>query len=108
IRLGTALKVAVPAGAIAGLALGLFHLALTEPVIERALVIEQGFAAREAEIVSRGLQKLGLVLGSGIFGTALGVLLGLLYPRFTPWLPGRGLPGKGLALVAFGYWSITL
>ena len=108
IRLITTLKAAVLAGLIGGLAMGLFHLLFTEPVIEQALVLEKAFATAEAEIVSRGLQKVGLLAGTIIFGAILGSLYAGPYALLHSWLPGASQRLKGLILTALAYWSVTL
>lgn len=108
IRLTTTLKAAVLAGLIGGLAMGLFHLLFTEPVIDKAIAIEEQFAAAEAEIVSRGLQKVGLLVGTIIFGAIMGSLYAGPYALLHSWLPGSGQRLKGLILAALAYWSVTL
>lgn len=108
IRLTTTLKAAVLAGLTGGLAMGLFHLLFTEPVIDKALVIEKQFAVAEAEIVSRGLQKVGLLVGTVVFGAILGSLYAGPYALLHSWLPGSGQRLKGLILTTLAYWSVTL
>ena len=108
IRLTTTLKAAVLAGMLGGLVMGLFHLLFTEPVIDKALAIEKQFAAAEVEIVSRGLQKVGLLVGTIIFGAILGSLYAGPYALLHSWLPGSGQRLKGLILTALAYWSVTL
>jgi len=107
IRLTMALKVAVLAGMLGGLAMGLFHILFTEPVIEKALAIEKAFATSEAEVVSRGLQKIGLLVGTVVLGAILGSLFAGPYALFNSWLPGSSQRLKGLMLTAFAYWSVA-
>lgn len=108
IRLGATLKAAVLAGLLGGLALGLFHFVFTEPVIDKAIGLEQQFAAAQAEIVSRGQQKMGLLIGSAVLGAILGALFAGPYALFHSWLPGSGQRRKGMLLAALAYWSIAL
>ena len=108
IRLSTALKAAVLAGLLGGLGLGMFHLAFTEPVIDKAIALEKGFAAAEAEIVSRGLQKVGLPAGTLILGAILGALFAGPYALFHRWLPGATARMKAMILALLAYWSIAL
>ncbi|MBI4288735.1 MAG: CbtA family protein [Chloroflexi bacterium] len=108
IRLSTAVKAAVLAGLLAGLGLGLFHLVFTEPVIEKALVVEQQFAAAEADVVSRFLQKVGLLVGTLIFGGVLGALFAGPYALFHRWLPGASARMKAVILASLAYWSVSL
>jgi hypothetical protein len=96
------LGAAVLAGLIAGAITSAFHFVLAEPVIERAIEQEketkmaQG-ANSEAPIVSRTVQRRGLVIGLLIYGACWGGLFGVLYlviesrrqlwdPRIRGWL----------------------
>jgi Probable cobalt transporter subunit (CbtA) len=70
------------AGLIAGLAAGGFAFAFGEPLIDRAIAVEEvsepaGHA--EEALVSRDGQRVGLFLATGIYGLALGGLFGLVF-----------------------------
>jgi predicted cobalt transporter CbtA len=77
------------AGLIAGLLAGVFAYAAGEPKIDAAIVIEEAAAHAEPagvdaghhddELVSRAGQKAGLFLALGLFGTAMGGLLGTAF-----------------------------
>jgi predicted cobalt transporter CbtA len=81
------------AGLIAGLLAGAFAYAFGESRIDAAIAIEQAqSAAAEAaapapadghshdeELVSRGVQKAGLFLATGLYGVAMGGLLAVAY-----------------------------
>lgn len=78
------------AGALAGLAAGLLALAIAEPSIERAIAYEEMHAAaaiagdagegdEHGLSVTRGGQKAGLVLATGLWGVALGLIVALVY-----------------------------
>lgn len=110
IRLSDALKAAVLAGLVGGLLLGIFHLLLTEPFIEKAIALEQSGAGAGAgeEVVSRGVQKVGLVAGALILGALLGAIFAGPYAFFHRWLPGAGARQKGVFLALLAYWSIAL
>lgn len=78
------LGAAVLAGLIAGAITSAFHFVLAEPVIERAIEQEKqtnmthGTNA-EAPIVSRTVQRRGLVIGLLIYGAVWGALFGVVY-----------------------------
>ncbi len=96
------LGAAVLAGLIAGVITSAFHFVLAEPVIERAIEEEKRTkmvhgANSEAPIVSRTVQRRGLVVGLLIYGAVWGGLFGVLYlviesrrqlwdPRVRGWL----------------------
>lgn len=102
---GAVLKAAVLAGLVAGLAVSFLHSFLTEPVIDRAIEIEESLRPEpKAETVSRATQRLGLVAGFLLFGAASGLFAGLLYriaaPRVSRW--------RGSAVCLVLGWSISL
>ena len=96
------LGAAVLAGLIAGAITSAFHFVLAEPVIERAIEHEKQTkiahgANVEAPIVSRTVQRRGLVIGLLIYGAVWGALFGVAYlllesrrqlwdPRVRSWL----------------------
>jgi predicted cobalt transporter CbtA len=96
------LGAAVLAGLIAGAITSAFHVVLAEPVIERAIEQEKQTklahgANSEAPIVSRTVQRRGLVIGLLIYGAVWGALFGVAYlviesrrqlwdPRIRGWL----------------------
>ena len=107
------LKSALLAGLIAGAAAAGFHFFFTEPLIDRAIEIEEvlGQAKGEAPkepVVSRRAQKAGLVLGfllyGGVWGLLFGVILYLSRGWFPPWSDSR----FGLTLVAALGWSAAI
>jgi hypothetical protein len=105
---------ATVAGLIAGGLAAVFHAALTEPVIDRAIAAEDARHAtaghsHEAPVVSRRAQKLGLIGGLLLYGAIWGVLVGIalhvtrgLAP--TGWRPGRW----GLVVAALTGWAVAL
>jgi len=82
---GALLGAGILAGLVAGAVAAGFHLVLAEPVIERAIRLEQhagvGHAATSEPLVSRRVQRGGLVVGLLMYGVLWGVLFGVLYAR---------------------------
>lgn len=101
----------VLAGLFAGGVLAAFHWTLTEPVIERTLVLEQ---ARQAgsnagpAVVSREVQRVGLWAGFLLYGLFVGILCGGAY-WFTP-APGwkHGAVRKAIGLAMLAWWGTAL
>jgi predicted cobalt transporter CbtA len=72
------------AGLIAGLIAGAFAFTIGEPLIDDAIAIEEAntpasLASAEPPLVSRGGQKAGLFLATGLYGLALGGLFALAF-----------------------------
>jgi len=111
--LGAVLKAAVLAGLVAGAIAAAFHLFLTEPVIDRAIEIEeqlnkaQGAPAKEP-VVSRQTQKVGLIFGFLLYGSAWGLLFGVLFYLTRSWLPDWTAVKRGLVLAALLGWSVAV
>ncbi|MDK1473758.1 CbtA family protein [Streptomyces sp. 549] len=88
-----ALRHGLLAGGAAGLVTGLFALLLAEPVMDRAIALEEersaasgsghdhaaGHAAEAEEVFSRGTQHFGLVVTAVVVGLAVGVFFALVY-----------------------------
>ncbi|UNS97194.1 CbtA family protein [Streptomyces tubbatahanensis] len=108
------------AGGLAGLASGLFSLVLAEPLMDRAIRLEEQRSATEAaghaghahshageaeELFSRGTQHLGLLVTAVVAGLAIGVFFTVAYAlvhRAAPpgdgrgWQRSMGVAGAGL------------
>jgi hypothetical protein len=87
---GAYLRRGLAAGLLAGLLAGLFGLAVGEPSLDTAITLEERAAipAHDGDSpveVPRGLQKAGLVAGSGLLGLAAGALFGVA----AAWAVGR-------------------
>jgi predicted cobalt transporter CbtA len=112
--LGSILKVAVVAGLIAGAIISGFHTLLIEPVIERAIALEElhGQAhgeARAEPVVDRPTQRWGLVLGFILYGAIWGLLLGVLMYLTQGWRPTTWtIVRYGVVLAVLVGWSVAL
>ena len=105
-------KTGVLAGLLAGLVLGLFHLVVTEPAIEEAIALEEAAAASEAgaasePVVSRGLQKAMLVVGSGLYGVVIGIVFAGVYQLTRKRLPGSGGLPRAATLAVAAWWAVS-
>lgn len=115
------------AGGAAGLATGLFSLLLAEPLMDRAIVLEEARSAKEEaaehahgaapagategheELFSRSAQHFGLVVTAVVAGLALGALFALAYAlihRRTGFLV-RAWP-RALACCAAAFVAVSL
>ena len=109
--LGTILKAALLAGLAAGLTVALFHAVATEPVIDRAIALEEERHAADEHaepIVSRQAQKGGLFLGFVVYGLTWASLFGLAYHLVQRSLPATGTRRQRLLLAAAAYWAVGL
>ncbi len=105
------LSAAVLAGLIAGAITSAFHFVLAEPVIERAIEQDKQakivHGANAAPIVSRTVQRRGLVIGLLIYGAVWGALFGVAYlvieRRRQLWDP----PIRGWLLAAVIGWAVA-
>ena len=114
--LGSVLRATLVAGLIAGLLASVFHRVLTEPVIDRAIAAEEARAAAQPghahdgePVVSRGGQKIGLIVGLVIYGLTWGLLVGLGLYATRGWAPsGWSLGRRGLLVAGLVGWSVAL
>jgi predicted cobalt transporter CbtA len=114
--LGTILKAAIIAGLLAGLTVSVFHLMVTERLIDQAIELEEqqahapGAAAHDEgePIVSRRVQKGGLVLGYLLYGLTWALPFGVVFQLARRWLPNASGTKQGLILAFFAYWSVCL
>ncbi len=74
--MGTLIRRGAVAGALAGVAVGVFHLLISEPVIDQAIALEGPISD---PLVSRGMQQVGLVAGTLLYGLAFGCIFAVLY-----------------------------
>jgi predicted cobalt transporter CbtA len=108
-RLIPVLKAALVAGLLAGLVMGLFHLVLTEPVIDRAIALEEsGAHSHEAPMVSRGTQKVMLIVGSALYGLLIGIIFAVAFAVMGRRMPGRWPDIRAVVLAGLMWWSVAL
>ncbi|MBI4187478.1 MAG: CbtA family protein [Chloroflexi bacterium] len=108
-RLYSVFKAAIIAGLAAGLAMGLFHFLLTEPVIDRAIALEEAAAqSYGVTVVSREVQKGMLVIGSALYGALVGIIFALIFTVLERHLPSRRPDIKAVALAGLMWWSVAL
>ena len=117
--IGTHLRRGLLAGLAAGLLAGLFGFVFGEPILDRAIAMENGgghsHAAGQAEdhhdeaaeVFGRGEQKGGLFLATGLYGAAMGALFGLASGIFGGRLAGGGW-SRSLKLAAAAFTGAVL
>ncbi len=112
LALGTILKAAIIAGLLAGLTVAVFHLVVTEPLVEQAIAMEERRAdaahAHKEPIVGRRVQKGGLVLGYLLYGLTWALPFGVTYQLAQRRLPTNSRVTHGLLLAFLAYWSVCL
>jgi predicted cobalt transporter CbtA len=106
LRTRTVLLCALLAGLVAGLLFGVFHFLVAEPLIEQAIAIEAGRHPPEAEVVTRDMQRAGLLVGSLLYGAALGLLFGVACALVRPRFPGVGRGTNGLLAALVAGWLV--
>lgn len=110
------LQAALLAAIVAALLVSVFHTFVTEPLIDKAIGIEEqmshaeGAADAHAEepVVSRDVQKLGLFLGWFLYAVSWACLFAAIYFLAQKWLPGSNVWQRGAVLAALTYWGIAL
>jgi hypothetical protein len=110
--LGAVLKAAVVAGLMAGAITTGLHSLLLEPLIERAIELEEHASQAhgkpsEDPVVDRPTQRWGLVLGFLLYGAMRGLLFGLVVYFGQSLRPGTWTTmryGVSLALLVGGRW----
>ena len=109
--------ISVISGLIAGLLVGGFHNLFTVPVMERAIALEETRAVTEApspaggEVetpVSLGVQRVGMVVGTGIYGLILGLVFSGGYALLRRVQPGWQPLALAATVGILGFWAISL
>ena len=105
-------------GAIAGLLVGGFHNLFTVPVMERAIVLEEQRSAEAmpspaaeegpSTDVSLGVQRIGMALGTMIYGAILGLVFAAGFVILQRTAPRWPIIWVALTVGALGFWSISL
>ena len=76
------LRRGLAAGLLAGLLAGIFAYLFAEPVLDRAIELENAAHEHSAGVFDRGEQKAGVILATALYGTSVGALFGLLSSFF--------------------------
>ena len=105
-------------GAIAGLLVGGFHNLFTVPVMERAIVLEEQRSAEAMPApageegpstdVSLGVQRIGMALGTMIYGAILGLVFAAGFVILQRTAPRWPIIWVAITIGALGFWSISL
>ncbi|GAA2090377.1 CbtA family protein [Streptomyces albiaxialis] len=108
------------AGGLAGLASGLFSLLLAEPLMDRAIRLEErraaahehggahGHAAEAEELFTRGTQHFGLVVTAVVVGLAVGVFFALAHALVHRADHARRPWERAVALAGAGFLALSL
>ena len=117
------LVTSVVIGLIAGLLVGGFHNLFTVPVMERAIVLEEERSATQPAApadpaapavespsteVSLGVQRLGMTLGTGIYGAIIGLFFSVGFVLLHRAAPSWPVIWVALTVGALGFWSMSL
>ena len=112
--LGSILKAAVIAGLIAGAAAAGFHALLIEPVIDRAIELEEHRSQARGEVaqeplIDRPTQRWGLLVGFLLYGAIWGLLFGMLSHSMQAWQPSAWTADRRRFLLALLVgWSVAV
>ena len=112
---------AVLAGLVAGLLVGVYHNIFTVPVIEQAIVLEEERAAasvagsmpagaqaeEEPPLVSLGMQRIGMAIGTGILGAVFGLVFAGVYGLLRWAMPEFGAVAMALIAGLLGFWALS-
>jgi len=119
---GSVLRRGVLAGVSAGLAAAVVTWLVVEPVIRRALAIEDmrsmhggqsapaGLPSHGGDepLVSRAAQVVGGAVTAVLVGVAVGVVFAVVFARMRERLPGRGDFGRSMVLATIGFAAVSL
>lgn len=104
------------AGLIAGTTTALFHALATEPVIDEAIALEEARAGEEQPsagaadepLVSRDVQRGGLVVGLMLYGVFYGLLFGAAFPVLERLLPAIGTVRRAFLAAMASLWTLGI
>jgi predicted cobalt transporter CbtA len=102
------LRRGLAAGLLAGLLAGAFAYLLAEPVLERAIEMENAEHEHAGEVFDRGEQKAGLILATALYGTSVGALFGLLSAFFRRRILPRSEWRRSLILAGAVFLAVVL
>jgi predicted cobalt transporter CbtA len=106
VRFSHLLRYGALAGAAAGVSAALVLWLVVEPVIRRALAVEDARPSRmhsHEEVVTRAQQVVAGILTAGIVGVLFGVAFAVVFARARHRLPGGSDQGRVAVLAAIGY-----
>jgi predicted cobalt transporter CbtA len=106
VRFSHLLRHGALAGAAAGVSAAFVLWLVVEPVIRRALAVEDARPSHEhahEELVTRGQQVVAGILTAGIVGVLFGVAFAVVFARARHRLPGRTDQGRVAVLAVIGY-----
>ena len=93
------LRRGMAAGLLVGLLAGLFAFVVGEPVLDKAIALEEASeGAHHEEIFSRSTQKVGLFFATGLFGVTVGGIFGIAYAFFRDRLAAGSDLGRSISL----------
>ena len=93
------LRRGMAAGLLAGLLAGLFAFLVGEPILDRAIALEEASAgAHHEEVFSRPTQKVGLFFATGLYGVTVGGVFGIVYAFFRDRLAAGSDLGRSILL----------
>ena len=112
------LLTSVIVGIVAGLLVGGFYNLFQVPVMERAIALEEERAAsvtpagaeeeEEGIPVSLGVQRIGMVFGTAIYGAILGLFFSAGFVLLHRAAPGWPVVWVAITVGALGFWSLSL
>lgn len=111
VTLGTVLRRGALAGVAAGVAASLVAFLLVEPVIERALTVEEARTAgepAEEAIVGRAMQVFGGMVAALAVAVCLALVLAVVFAQVRHRLPGRTDFGRATLLAFLGFVAFAL
>lgn len=108
---------AVLVGIVAGLIVGGYHNIFTVPIIEQAIVLEEERSAaampagapaeEEPPLVSLGMQRVGMALGTAILGGVFGLLFAGTYGMLRWALPDSNAIAMAAVAGLLGFWALS-
>jgi predicted cobalt transporter CbtA len=106
VRFSHLLRYGALAGAAAGVSAALVLWLVVEPVIRRALAIEDARPSHDhahEELVTRGQQVVGGLVTAGIVGVLFGVVFAVVFAKARHRLPAGSDQGRVAVLAVIGY-----
>ncbi|TAK31728.1 MAG: hypothetical protein EPO21_16755 [Chloroflexota bacterium] len=111
--IGSILKAAVIGGLIAALVVAVFNFFVTEPVIDRAIALEELLrhvqeATGETLLVDRDTQRVGLFVGFVLYGLAWALLFAVVFHLTQGRFKTMRASSYGLLLALLMGWSVAV